>query len=408
MSADSQFTRQLKQVLTHLYDYAYVQNHPFSQWFDESIQPGVSRSQLLRRIIMDAIEQLNPGPRFSPRSPEARSYQVLVQRFVEGRSPAEVSQELGIVERQLFRDQREAISALVSLLWERRSGERERLAQLARGDPETMLLTEVERLGDGERQRVDLCELLRDAKGLFMRPERNQPVCSVTLECPAGPLVVSGDRTLLRQSMFQAFEGLFSYGELYGVTVQVGLSEAGASIRYLASVRRARDCVRHLAEHAEIVRHILQPLQGEVSVGIANAAVTWLQIRLPVDRPVVLLIEDNEDAGQLLQRYLADQYCQLVRGESARRGVELARELEPVAVILDLMMPEEDGWEALQKLKADPVTSLVPIIVYSVLPQESLARSLGAYAYLRKPASREALLSVLAPLLEPAPGRLQL
>lgn len=405
MPAEPQFARQLKQVLNHLYDYAYVQNHPFSQWFDESIQPGVSRSQLLRRIIVDAIEQMNPGPRFSPRSAEARSYQILVQRFVEGRNPAEVSQELGIVERQLFRDQREAISALVSLLWERRSCERVRLAQLVRGDPEKMLLTEVERLGDGDwRQRVDLCELLRDAKGLFVHPERNQPVCPVTLDCPAGPLVVSGDRTLLRQSMLQAFEGLFSYGELDGVTVQVGLSEAGASIRYLASVRCARDCARHLAEHAQIVGHILQPLQGEVSVGIANAAVTWLLIRLPVNRPVVLLIEDNEDAGQLLQRYLADQYCHLVRGESARRGVELARELEPVAVILDLMMPEEDGWEALQRLKADPAVSDIPIIVYSVLPQESLARSLGAYAYLRKPASREAVLGVLTPFLELTPG----
>ena len=114
MPVDPRFARQLKQVLAHLYDYAYVQKHPFSQWFDESHQPGVSRSQLLRRIILDAIEQLNPGLRFSPRSPEARSYQILVQRFVEGKSPREVSEELGIVERQLFRDQRQAISADVN------------------------------------------------------------------------------------------------------------------------------------------------------------------------------------------------------------------------------------------------------------------------------------------------------
>ena len=261
----------------------------------------------------------------------------------------------------------------------------------------------MERIGEGAwRQRVDLSEVLREAMHLLTHLGRNRPACRVIFEGPDGPLVVSGDRTLLRQSMLQAFEGLYSYDGLGSVTVQIRLSETFASIRYLAHVDCARRCAAHLQEHAEVMRHILQPLQGEASSGTVDARTMWLQIRIPVNRPVVLLIEDNEDAGQLLQRYLADQYCCLVRADSARQGIEFARALHPVAVILDLMMPQEDGWEALQKLKAVPATTSIPIVVCSVLPQESLARSLGAHAYLRKPASREALLSVLTPLLNVA------
>ena len=80
-------------------------------------------------------------------------------------------------------------------------------------------------------------------------------------------------------------------------------------------------------------------------------------------------------------------------------GLRLARHLRPLAIVLDLMMPGQDGWEILQNLKADAATADIPVIVCSVLAQESLAQALGADAYLRKPVSREQLLVVLDPLL---------
>jgi CheY-like chemotaxis protein len=100
-----------------------------------------------------------------------------------------------------------------------------------------------------------------------------------------------------------------------------------------------------------------------------------------------------------LERYLTDRRCRVVGVANGGDGLRLARHLRPLAIVLDLMMPGQDGWEILQNLKADAATADIPVVVCSVLAQESLAQALGADAYLRKPVSREQLLLVLDPLL---------
>jgi len=62
---------------------------------------------------------------------------------------------------------------------------------------------------------------------------------------------------------------------------------------------------------------------------------------------------------------------------------------------LDVMLPGIDGWELLGQLREHPQTSCIPVVVCTILPQEPLALALGAAAFLRKPVSREALLSAL-------------
>ena len=64
-------------------------------------------------------------------------------------------------------------------------------------------------------------------------------------------------------------------------------------------------------------------------------------------------------------------------------------------VILDVMMPHQDGWEVLQALRQEPACATVPIIVCSVLREHDLALSLGANDTLVKPVSQPALLDVL-------------
>jgi CheY-like chemotaxis protein len=149
----------------------------------------------------------------------------------------------------------------------------------------------------------------------------------------------------------------------------------------------------------EVVRHILDPLHGKASWEPLQEDTFSLTITLPVNRPVVLVIEDNEDTIRLFERYLADQDCRVIGVNSARESLALACHLNPVAIILDVMIPIQDGWEILQNLRMNDRTRDIPIIVCSVLPQESLARALGAKAYLRKPFGREDLIRVLEPLL---------
>ena len=74
------------------------------------------------------------------------------------------------------------------------------------------------------------------------------------------------------------------------------------------------------------------------------------------------------------------------------------------------MMPQLDGWELLGRLRQHPRTSYIPIVVHTILPQEELALSLGASAFIQKPVTRQAFLAALDQLTRPAeqsePGRL--
>ena len=67
----------------------------------------------------------------------------------------------------------------------------------------------------------------------------------------------------------------------------------------------------------------------------------------------------------------------------------------PAAIFLDIMMPDQDGWDVLQRLLNHPEARLIPVIICSVLQQRDLALSLGATAFVQKPFSPESLLAVL-------------
>ena len=62
-------------------------------------------------------------------------------------------------------------------------------------------------------------------------------------------------------------------------------------------------------------------------------------------------------------------------------------------IVLDIMMPEQDGWEVLQRLRATPETRDLPILVCSVLNEPEIAQALGASDYLIKPVTQDALLT---------------
>ena len=72
----------------------------------------------------------------------------------------------------------------------------------------------------------------------------------------------------------------------------------------------------------------------------------------------------------------------------------------PRGIVLDVMMPEVDGWQMLGRLRRHPVTGHIPILICSIVSQEELAFSLGARGFLRKPVTRKNLLDALELLVE--------
>jgi CheY-like chemotaxis protein len=99
----------------------------------------------------------------------------------------------------------------------------------------------------------------------------------------------------------------------------------------------------------------------------------------------VLVIEDDPDAAALLSETLEAAGYRVRAAASGAAGLRMARDLEPSAITLDVMMPGMDGWRVLQALKAEPKTSRIPVIVCSIVDNRPLGYRLGASDYLIKP-----------------------
>lgn len=120
------------------------------------------------------------------------------------------------------------------------------------------------------------------------------------------------------------------------------------------------------------------------------------------DRPVLLVVEDNDDVRAYLRRHLADDY-HLVEAANGADGLHMAREADPDLVLADRMMPERDGVELCQKIRADESLAQIPILLLTARAAEEdvvMGLEVGADAYVTKPFSIEELRARVQRLLE--------
>ena len=85
----------------------------------------------------------------------------------------------------------------------------------------------------------------------------------------------------------------------------------------------------------------------------------------------------------------------------SKEAIPAALQHKPFAVILDLAIPDVDGWELLSKFREHPDLKNLQIIICSILPQEPLSLALGASAFLRKPINQDLLLKTLRQVSTP-------
>src|SRR5215469_16707641 len=104
--------------------------------------------------------------------------------------------------------------------------------------------------------------------------------------------------------------------------------------------------------------------------------------------PKILLVEDNEMNRDMLLRRLERKGFQIVTATSGEQGLSLARQEEPDLVLMDITLPEMDGWEAARQLKADEKTRRIPIIALTarvLVSDQAMAFEVGCDDYDTKP-----------------------
>ena len=116
------------------------------------------------------------------------------------------------------------------------------------------------------------------------------------------------------------------------------------------------------------------------------------------DAPLILAIDNDPDVAALLRQELGEAGYRVVGVSSTLEGFVKARDLQPFAIALNILMPDKDSWAAISLLKADPSTRDIPIIIISVSDNKALAARLGVADYLVKPVDRGSLLAAMGRL----------
>ncbi len=102
-------------------------------------------------------------------------------------------------------------------------------------------------------------------------------------------------------------------------------------------------------------------------------------------RKRILVIDDDPDALYLLQENLDPHEFELIGTRNGHDGLRLAREHQPDAILLDILMPETDGWQVLHDLKNDADTTHIPVVLLTIVDKKAMGYRLGASDYLVKP-----------------------
>ncbi len=112
----------------------------------------------------------------------------------------------------------------------------------------------------------------------------------------------------------------------------------------------------------------------------------------------ILIIDDDPETHLLTAENLKPVRARFLSAVTGAEGIATARRERPDLILLDVRLPDRQGWEVLHDLKADPSTADIPVIVVSVVDRESLGYSLGAADYLVKPVNWDLLFKVLTRL----------
>ena len=129
------------------------------------------------------------------------------------------------------------------------------------------------------------------------------------------------------------------------------------------------------------------PAGVDVSAGAANG---------DASRPLVIVVEDDPVAAELLVRQIGRAGFRTKVARTGSEAVRMAKEHQPAAITLDIMLPDIDGWEVLTRLKSDEATSEIPVVVVSAVDNPALGTAMGAIDYFVKPVEAKQLVDRLS------------
>jgi len=402
IQARGQFLKHLRDALNHLYDPDRLRRNPLGKVF--GVADRFNTPSSLQRILTGAIESLKPEVDEPLQSPARRIHELLFYRYVQQFSQQEVADQLGISTRHLRREQSAALEALACHLWEQFHPE-EKLREGAdvegndQNDEASPTVSEelawLENAPPEEKSTTleqTLPEVLRLVQPLAVQR-------GVDLEViPADTLpTLAVNPVALRQILLNLLGAAIhrASGGRVCISAKPLSWEVEIEVECTGGPPSHQRPPGDEKTNLDMVHRLTKLCEGRLTLPADEEGFGATLVLPALEQLPVLVIDDNVDTLQLLQRYASGTRYRLIGTQDPEQALSLAKTHSPEIVLLDVMMPHIDGWEILGRLRQHPLTSHIPIIVCTILPQEDLALSLGARSFLHKPVKRQEFLDAL-------------
>ena len=402
------FLDYLHDALNHLYNADQLRKNPLAEIF--SVASRFDTSSALRKILTETIESLKPLSSEPDSSRAWRTYESLYCCFIQQLNQQVVADQLFISPRQLRREQLNAMQHLADLLWQKY-----RLGQAPAGDAAgtgdafgsgdfrpvspavpSPLIGELNWLTEAQPVKpTHLNEEVQAALAVFQPVVQKTGVVLLNL-VPENMPSLAVHAMAFNQIMVSLLELAIHTAGAGSVTIKAHkLPVSVEMILQLEARQPTEETQPDIATGLQIAGELVHLSGGRMYVTAPGNPFPIRLVLPALEQYPVLVVDDNEDSLQLFKRYAAGSRYELVCTRDTDPVLELVESIHPRIIVLDIMMPKENGWMVLSRLRQQPQSAETPIIVCTILPQEKLALSLGANAFLKKPVSRQAFLQAL-------------
>jgi CheY-like chemotaxis protein len=397
------FEQGLHETLNHLYDPVYTPPDGVCTVM------GIEQRSCLQPVqtaVIGAMEAMRPAPNVPPSARSRRIFDVLDCRYLQRLTQDETAERLAITPRHLRREQGQAVNALARQIWEYYQG---RPAPMPAAEPAaapgaapadedaeetrpwlSQVRQELDALEKGIRGSVaNLDETIAGVVELVSALAARRGV-GLTIGQAQPGLAVAMNASKLRQVLVLSLTALIRQMAAGEITIRAEEHEGVARITMAAcpapAGRPPEDDLVHelLADHAGGIEHHVAGDELVYAVTLAAAP-----------KVKVLVLDDNPDLMHFYRRYVQGTRYQIVPLSEGTRLLETVQAVAPAIIVLDVMLPDIDGWELLVHLHNHPATRSIPVILCSVMREEELALSLGAALYVPKPVRRQEFIQAL-------------
>jgi len=405
-----EFEQSLQGALRHLYDPTYQPHQVVWEVTGCNPRDGVERVQA---TIIRAIEDLSPSPAVPPTAPIRCIYELLYPRYIHVLTQEEAAARLGITPRHLRRRQREAVHVLAKHLWEQRglgtpmeiSPSPDETAQ-----PQMVALKDTTSPEWLSQVRQELASLQVSSPGIVTDVDKairgaaqigrtlaaRQDVRLVT-EYVEPNLSAAIHPSALRQALIAAIVQVTQCMSSGEITLRAERDD-----RHIKITMTAQPVAMDGLPELTLCQEILAVHGGSIEVSHEQQR-TFIWMELPSSEEViVLVIDDNADLVHFYQRYTTGTRYRIVHASEGQLVWEIIEAAAPGIIVLDVMLPDVDGWELLTHLRKNSATCSIPCVVCSVIREKELALALGAAVYVPKPVHRGQFIRALDQALSQA------